>query len=674
MWRCGARLVVSLALLAVLGGTRAPAEEAAGGEPAASTPEETAPPSPPERPYRSTATVASGYRLVDIDGSKDKYREDYNLRSGGRLFLFTLDSEAREPGKAPLDRFHLEVDTPGDEPASRFVLDAANRALWDLRVDFNRSKYFYEVPRLFDATVPGDLRLDDLHDFDLIRTNGIAELRLHPKGLPTLILGYRLYQLEGDGTSTVLVPGGGNFLVQAPQRQVTNVGSVGTEFTALGTGFFLEQQYRRVSRTYGLHGPTDPNGLDPAQGFTLTSWQSTEDDHIDIPITRVRVSRPVGDRVELTGGYVYANASLDESRTRFRNGTSTIPSDNGPSTRFDTGDASLSTQLADLGASVRLTSIATLHLDYRYDDRSQDGDLDALLNPGRLQTSTRFHVRLNRVTSDVEVRPTTSLALSAGIQYARRDAAFSLANQDIATDLVGAVAEGRWQPARWLDLFFRYDNVQIDDPWTIPGNSQSVPALPSREIAYTFQNRGKTGFHLRPRDWLQLSYEFTADSFENSDFHGRVQRFADTVSVSLTPAAGLTAVAGYTRRDLDTSNQILIAPRYQPRGSVQSGSEDVITSTLTYDFTLLGYPWSTGWNLAWFRSDNKLAPSFEPGLPQRGSYDLDRIDAGAFVAFHHPFLEPGIEARRISYSQNPLSRNDYDATILEFRVTRRFEF
>ena len=103
----------------------------------------------------------------------------------------------------------------------------------------------------------GDIRLNDLHAFDLTRTNGLAELRVHPQGLPTIILGYRLYELEGDGgsTSTVLVPGGGNFVVLAPQREVTNVGSLGTEFTALGTGVFVEQQFRRVSRTYGLHGP-----------------------------------------------------------------------------------------------------------------------------------------------------------------------------------------------------------------------------------------------------------------------------------------------------------------------------------------------------------------------------------------------------------------------------------
>ena len=198
--------------------------------------------------------------------------------------------------------------------------------------------------------------------------------------------------------------------------------------------------------------------------------------------------------------------------------------------------------------------------------------------------------------------------------------------------------------------------------------------MPSREIAYTFQNRGKAGFRLRPRDWMQLSYDLTADSFQNDSFRGRVQRIANTVSLSVTPIAGLNAVAGYTHRTLDTSNLILIAPRYLARTSLQDATEDVVTTTVTYDFKLLGYSWSTGGNLAWFQSDNRLMPSFEPGLPAQGRYDLSRFDAGVFLAFHHPLIEPGIEVRRITYSQAPLSRNDYEATIAVFRLTRRFDF
>src|SRR5262245_30632959 len=147
MRRRGARLVVALT---VLGATTVLAEDAPpAAAPAATAPAEAAPASTSSRPYHLNGAISAGYRLVDVDGSRDKYDEDYNLQPGGRLFLFTLDGEARDPDKAPLDRFHLEVDTPGDEPVSRFVLDAEDRALWSLRADFIRSKYFYHVPSLF---------------------------------------------------------------------------------------------------------------------------------------------------------------------------------------------------------------------------------------------------------------------------------------------------------------------------------------------------------------------------------------------------------------------------------------------------------------------------------------------------------------------------------------------
>ena len=126
MRRRGTRLFV---LLVVLGATRALAEDApSGGEPAANAPAAEASaataPAASSLPYHLTGGLSAGYRLVDVNGSRDKYDEDYNLQPGGRVFLFTLDGEARDPDKPPLplDRFHLEVDTPGDEPASRFAL------------------------------------------------------------------------------------------------------------------------------------------------------------------------------------------------------------------------------------------------------------------------------------------------------------------------------------------------------------------------------------------------------------------------------------------------------------------------------------------------------------------------------------------------------------------------
>jgi len=143
---------------------------------------------PPAGGYGVDTVVSAGYRVGDIDGAKDKYREDYNLRSGLRLLTFDVDGHAKAPESTRLDRFRLEVDTPGDEPVSHFRLSAADQKLYELRADFTRSKYFYAVPQLFEAPVADDVRLDDLHDFDLTRTNG----RKGPTSLPCSIGAHRM--------------------------------------------------------------------------------------------------------------------------------------------------------------------------------------------------------------------------------------------------------------------------------------------------------------------------------------------------------------------------------------------------------------------------------------------------------------------------------------------------
>jgi len=100
------------------------------------------------------------------------------------------------------------VETPGDEPVSTYLFDAGDRQKWDFRANFTRSKYFYDVPQLFEGPVPGDDRTDDLHSFDLIRTNGAVDFTVWLPRMPKLFFGYRLYREEGDTTTTVDIPAG----------------------------------------------------------------------------------------------------------------------------------------------------------------------------------------------------------------------------------------------------------------------------------------------------------------------------------------------------------------------------------------------------------------------------------------------------------------------------------
>ena len=60
--------------------------------------------------YTLDGGLTAGYRNVDIDGSKDKYKEDYNLRSGLRLFHADASATAKDPTKSSLDRFNLYIN------------------------------------------------------------------------------------------------------------------------------------------------------------------------------------------------------------------------------------------------------------------------------------------------------------------------------------------------------------------------------------------------------------------------------------------------------------------------------------------------------------------------------------------------------------------------------------
>jgi hypothetical protein len=624
--------------------------------------------------YALDTTVSAGYRLVDIDGSKAKYREDYNLRSGGRLFTFETGGHARAPETTRLDRFHLEIDTPGDEPVSHFRLSAADRTLYDLRASFTRSKYQYAVPQLFEAPVAGDVRLDDLHDFDLMRTDGVVDLTVRAEHLPTLLFGYRLYDRHGDVSWTPRIPNGDSFVVPAPIDSTTHVGRLGTEFNALSTDFFLQQEYRRIDRERDLRSDpgVDP-GVDPTDLSTLTLYRRDENEHLDIPATTVRVRRPLGETAELNGAYLYSHADLDFDVFRQRRGTDDTGAPS-PLTARGGGDATLDTQVADAGASVRVAERVELSASYRFDERTQNGSLDETSTFGRLVALTGDHVRVHSVTSEVQAEPRDDLSLQAGVRWAHRDAAFTTSAQDITSDAIGALAGARYRPWSFLDLHVRYENVQLEDPFTVPGDAAGTPPIPEREIALTFTNRGTAGTRITPWPWLALSYEFVADSRENANFAARSQTFANSGAITLTPLRDLTLFTSYTRRDLDNEANILLAPLYERTLSLQDGSEDVLVTTLRYDFALLGQRWSTGGDLAWVKADTILRPRLEPGLAGRKFFDLTRIDGGVFLSLHHRLVEPSVEFRRIDYNERVLPQNDYRATMLVFKLTRRWSF
>jgi len=265
------------------------------------------------------------------------------------------------------------------------------------------------------------------------------------------------------------------------------------------------------------------------------------------------------------------------------------------------------------------------------------------------------------------------LTLRAGLRYAWRLATFSSSDVGpITTQTLGAIADARWRPSQKVNLFVRYESAQADDPYRVEGDQLRQPPLPSRQIMLTFRNRGSAGATVRPLDWMTVAYRFLADSRENDTFAARSIAIANSASMTLTPIAGLAVLTAYTRRDLDDQANILYAPTYVATRATQAGSEDVLTTQITYDFALFGQRWSTGGHVYWVNSDQHWSPRFETTPGDSTRFDLSRVDGGAFLAFRHKWVEPAIEFRIIDYNERVLPQNDYRATIVSFTLTKRF--
>jgi hypothetical protein len=467
------------------------------------------------------------------------------------------------------------------------------------------------------------------------------------------------------------VPGADTFLVREDVDSVTHVGFVGTRLRLFDTDLELRQEFRRTDATYELGGPPPGTGggLDPTDAATLTTLVGDHDLRVDAPTTRVRLHRAIGDRVEVTGSYLFTHASLDFGADRFRQSTVDVATFPTRDARTAAGSASLDTHVLDLESTGRLTDRVRVTAAYRFDSRDQHGEVLRQDAFGRVAAETDYRIRAHRVDGTVEADLRDDLTVRAGVRLAHRDA--EIVAHDVGTDAVGALADVRYRPWRFLGVDLRYESLEIDDPFVTRGDDVAGIPVPERETSLTFVNRGSAGLRLAPVDWASLRYRFLADSRENASFGARVVAFGHETSIDLTPREDLSVFVSWSHRDLDHSGDIRIAPLYGAVTAYERGTEDVLVAQLAYAFGLLGQRWSLGSRVAVAAADQTLRPAFEAGRA-RTSHDLRRVDGGAWLRLHHKWIEPGIEFRMIDYDERVLPANDYRATMALFTLTRRW--
>lgn len=137
-----------------------------------------------------------GYRMVDTSGTLEKYKEDFNLDDGLRLFNFSLRISPNGDLQKLFDRLDLNVYNFGGDPFETLGLSIQKFSKYQFRYDRRKSTYFYSDQQLVGA-LPYD---HHTFDFDRIQDSGFLKFLLSRNA--DVYLDFTRYTKKGESVTT----------------------------------------------------------------------------------------------------------------------------------------------------------------------------------------------------------------------------------------------------------------------------------------------------------------------------------------------------------------------------------------------------------------------------------------------------------------------------------------
>src|SRR5258706_14266288 len=93
--------------------------------------------------FENTGSATFGYRFTDVSGYQPKFQELFNLRQGARLLDFSLFGKAQDGENRFADDYSLTASGIGGDPFTGTQLTVRKSRLYDLRVNFRQSYYYW---------------------------------------------------------------------------------------------------------------------------------------------------------------------------------------------------------------------------------------------------------------------------------------------------------------------------------------------------------------------------------------------------------------------------------------------------------------------------------------------------------------------------------------------------
>lgn len=610
-------------------------------------------PAPAEEAGTFTGQFLIGFRTVDVGGSNTKYREDYNLDDGPRLFDLNLHLIPDGSLRSFADRVHLDMSNLGGDPFETISLGVEKFGSYNFRFDRRESDYFYS-----DIILPKELAGDpaialagDFHTFDFRRVRDTASLDITLSSAAKLTLGFERFTRTGEGTTTLDIQRD-EFELDKPIDESLNAYNVGFQYDWDRVTVVLEERIRDYENAVEIFLPGFSRGEDPLDASNLDFYFLNQPYDFTSMEHTVRVLARPNSRFNIRAAASLQDMDLNVKADERSQGTTFTGAPFSDSASGE-GGVNRDIELFDLDLSYLINERISVVAGGWSKNLDQDGDFrfDGDLGLGGWEIDTQGG------EVGLQVGVSSTLQVTGGVRWESRDVnqAFSEGVEEPlelgdteSTDHTGYFAAVAWHPLRACSLTLEFEDSSYDDPFTLasPTDRQRV-RFTGR---YTLTNG------------LSVSGVYLLNSYENNNSGWDSDVDQGNIRLGYN-REGLSLSFGYGFIEIDRAIDQLVVTAPGFGGGVELPFDIAYKADADfYDFLgrwELDHRWAVGGSARWYEND--------------GSFGLKRTDLKAYVeagiATHYVVR---VGYRTVDYDETATNFDDYDADIAEFAIGYRW--
>ena len=580
-----------------------------------------------------------GYRYVDTSGALTKYKEDFNLFDGIRLFRFNIHYQPQNEGL--FDRLDVYADNLGGDPFETLSVYIQKFGNYRFRFDRRKSAYFYN-----DMREAGG-HLYDLHTFDYerVRDSGSLKVALHDS--VDLIMDFDRYSKEGESVTTFDI-NRIEFEFDSPINEEYRNVSIGLQVRLNSRySFLIQEQVMDYENSSSLFLPGFADGGPEARyPSALKYFHLNQPYAINSNLHALKVNAQPFDNLILQGAVQLRGQDLDLDYSESAAGTNYL--NRLFSYSFSgTGSFEREIQLYDFDATYLLMNKLAVLGAVRYHDFEQEG---TLAYDGVSETSFLGYSTLG-FESGLQYQFSPGIAASAGYRReAREYQGTETVNFEEQTVRSGFYGNLNLRISRLIRVSADYQHGIYDNPFTLIS---------------------PTDFY-RTRITAGLSYEgFSVDAsyLRNqtaSDILGELwESYTDRVHFRAGYRAGPARVsAGYTLINTVHESERIVSfpPSWYGSGTFAwdvfyEGRSNLLNASLNYDI-----------------SEQIKIGAYGNYYDNSGTWELSRTMLNGFIEYMFSNgLVSHFRYRYIDFNEERSSTNNYSADIVEISFGYRWK-